>query len=602
MFADIGYANIFQQAGLMNETSTRFNSIATVSGGSWFSTQLFYSHEFYKRSALAASPDDIEEFVLEWMETYYNISSNVSDEVQEECSQAEKEELLDVCELLHEFNYDWAYFIEQMLKAASTNYGDPTFVEKLVNPQSRIEPLQNTSLIIQAALMPVSRLRFNDSGKLSSTAVYLGYDVDGNPSNADLFTGALPLSWVVETAKSYFWYGTDDIVQDNDSELYTYVEEVPVEFSYADWDPFYLYPGTDGNITRSSTEIIEGLPTYNKGSSIPTKVGTLRTPFGGNIPTVVQVASISSAAGGPYSPANPSVYAQTFSMGNYAIEEETMALMWRILSGVAIGLVTAAIIASVPMWLCKGKDNNKQLLCYFSSFGACIGIIAGTCAGIFIGFGSILVPDVYDKSVKTVYENPNFDAFAVCSQWPNSCGPKDAMLIDGWLVDNPAVVSNVGHYQQYMSNNETLKIIITDTDQKWNTWARAQFLQYFSTYFNSDVAPGDFLWGPDYYAPYRSPQIFEEYLDNDGIDALIEPISNSNMTTAILSGITIDNPAFNVTAGTSVEILLLNLNEDITTLVIGKKNIEKYTQPLADMAKHVASSEVLVQRVRDFVG
>lgn len=89
-------------------------------------------------------------------------------------------------------------------------------------------------------------------------------------------------------------------------------------------------------------------------------------------------------------------------------------------------------------------------------------------------------------------------------------------------------------------------------------------------------------------------------MDDDTLDALIEPIANSNMTTAILQGTTIDNPGFGIRAGQKVEILLLNLNEDITTIVVGKANIEKYTQPLADMAKHIASNEELVKRVRTF--
>jgi len=99
----------------------------------------------------------------------------------------------------------------------------------------------------------------------------------------------------------------------------------------------------------------------------------------------------------------------------------------------------------------------------------------------------------------------------------------------------------------------------------------------------------------------RSPQIFQEYLDTEGIDALVEPIANSNLTTARLEGTTIDNPSFGVSAGQKVEILLLNLNEDITTLVVGKGKVEEYTQPLADMTKHIASNQELVERVRSFV-
>ena len=74
------------------------------------------------------------------------------------------------------------------------------------------------------------------------------------------------------------------------------------------------------------------------------------------------------------------------------------------------------------------------------------------------------------------------------------------------------------------------------------------------------------------------------------------------MTTAFLEGTTMDNPSFGVVAGQKVEMLLLNLNVDITTFVIGREAIEKYTQPLAEMTSHIASNEVLLQRVIDFVG
>jgi hypothetical protein len=148
-----------------------------------------------------------------------------------------------------------------------------------------------------------------------------------------------------------------------------------------------------------------------------------------------------------------------------------------------------------------------------------------------------------------------------------------------------------------------LKVIITNTNQKWDgdDWVHAQIMQYFSTYFNQNIPPGGFIWGPGYFAPYRSPQIFQEYLSKSGIDSLIEPIEDSNMTTTRLNGTTIDNPSFGVYAGQQVEILLLNLNEDITTLVVGKDNVRKYTQPLADMTKHIASNQELVERVRNFV-
>jgi len=635
MFADIGYANVFQRAGIMGDNFTNFDSVASVSGGSWFSTQLFYSEEFYNQTVLARSPKVLEEFVLQWMGTYYNISSNFSNETLTKCDKSDvnsddpnydpdnepSDNIFDLCTLLEEYNHDWAYFIDIMLTAASTEYGDPNFTSLKMSPTNRHASMQQTDLLIQAALMPNSRIRYNETN--STTGIYLGYDDDEAASSAEtsssqtkLFTVPLSFAVVVDDSGTKFVYGTDDITNDNSknddlsgSGLNTYsVDNTPSRFSWQDWSPFYLSPGSNGKITISSNDIIIGDTPVNK-------VGGFRTPFNGSDQTtIIQAASISSAAGGPYSPLNPSVYAHTFSIGYYMIEEARLATVWRVLAGLAVGLFVGVIIGYLPLVFCKCRDddeNKETIRIIMIVSGVCCGIIVACLTGVYVGVGSILIPTAYDNGVESVYENPDFDAFAVCSQWPFPCGEQDSMIIDGWLVDNPALVINIGHHQQKYgfgstnstSNNHTLKVIITNTNQKWDDddWVHAQIMQYFSTYFNKDVPPGGFVWGPGFYAPYRSPQIFQEYMGTDDIDALIEPIEGSNMTTARLNGITIDNPSFAVYAGQKVEILLLNLNEDITTLVVGKDNVQKYTQPLADMTRHIASNQELVVRVRNFV-
>lgn len=125
--------------------------------------------------------------------------------------------------------------------------------------------------------------------------------------------------------------------------------------------------------------------------------------------------------------------------------------------------------------------------------------------------------------------------------------------------------------------------------------------RYFSSYFNQYVEPGGFLWSPGLTAPYRSPQIFEDYLDKDGLNNALVPIPGSNMTTATFSVTTVDNPSFGVSAGQPVDILLINLNADITTYVVGKTVVNELTQPLADMTNHIAFNAVLLDRVRTFI-
>ena len=54
-----------------------FTPQATVSGASWFSTQLFYSEAFYNQTVLAETPEQLEEFVVRWMDSYYAISADI---------------------------------------------------------------------------------------------------------------------------------------------------------------------------------------------------------------------------------------------------------------------------------------------------------------------------------------------------------------------------------------------------------------------------------------------------------------------------------------------------------------------------------------------
>ena len=100
---------------------------------------------------------------------------------------------------------------------------------------------------------------------------------------------------------------------------------------------------------------------------------------------------------------------------------------------------------------------------------------------------------------------------------------------------------------------------------------------------------------------YQSPQIFSEFMDSSSLNDLIEPIPGSNMTTAILKGTSIDNPIFGIRAGQQVEILLVILNEPITTYIVTPDLVQLYTDPLASMTKNIADNEELASRIKAFV-
>jgi hypothetical protein len=513
----------------------------------------------------------------------------------------------DICYVLVQYDFDWALFIQAMLEAASTNYGDPDFLDTLALPTNRILPLKNTDLLIQASLVPNSRIRQYDGNGMemaTSTAVYLGVPGPSSRPSASsstasqLFTVILSAAYVIDRTGARFRYGSED----STDELQTYTAKVPSAFSWSDWAPFFLWDSRDiGTILINNTqEVLQTTEATQPGS-------TFRTPFGGtNSTSVLQVAAISSAAGGNGSPLVSSVYAQFLSIGYFEIAARATATVWRVLAGIAAGLGATLLLGfGTKLLTVKCKPNYEEATAnkIGGGVGVAFGILVGLCTGFFYGAGSIVVPNFFNKAVQTVYTNSTYDNFGVCSQWPNlPCGDADGFLIDGWFVDNPAFVINVAHQQLKMRRNETIKVIITNTNQVWNTtFNYVQFLQYFSAYFNQGVAPGGFLWAPGYWAPIRSPQIFEEPLDNATLDALLEPIPDSNMTTVRLSGTTVDNPSFGVSAGQSVKILLLNLNENITTFVIGQQQVNEFTQPLADMTRNIASNQELVRRVREFV-
>ena len=566
--------------------------------------------------------------------------------------------MTEFCQLLETFDYDWAKFVQAMLVSASEDYGSTGFTEIAATMENIISPLENTDLQVLAAFAPASRVRGDDA----SIASYLGGTLGMLDSDdAKLWSLALPAAWIVDTAvisTEKFIAGVSEVVGDNldpsPEKINIYTASTPNDHSWEDWTSFYLYTGNGTTTGNHRTD----------NDSIDAKFkGTLRPLFGGRIPTTLQVAAISSAAAASASPLAPVSYTQNLSIGSYVVYVNTVKTVWRVLAGITAGIGVGMLLGIVVAQLrhrydvckycstkrlvgnasssisekdhigCKDEDvrcdgdndfaepvrdtnenydvHNNCCCCscehparnWGIGCGIVFGILAGVITATLYGLGSIIVPNVYDESVDKVYQDSSFDNFAVCSQWPNlPCQEDDAYMMDGWFVDNPALPINIGHIQKKIGRNGTIKVILTNCNDVWdNEWNRAQYLAYFSTYFNKDIAPGNYSWGPGWFVPSRSQQIFSDYLDPAGLDALLEPIAESNMTTALLQGTTIDNPAYNVRRGQRVEMLLLNTNADITTYVIGKTAIETYTQPLANMARHIAGNEELLARVKNFV-
>jgi len=604
MFADMGYANVFRQAGLFDETSTKFEAISTTSGASWFSTQLFYSKVFYDRSVLADTPDDLEAFVLDWMDSYLVVSGDIDQASEDKCSILKdlgKEGFLpEACALSVEHDGSWANFVHAMLKATGAGMGDPDFYERVVNSENRIEPLAKTDLLVQTALMPNSRY-IEEGEEGPGTDVYLGYPDDDESSDPNLFTVPLSATFVVEDTKAGYWFGADDLAP----ELHTYTAPSPAEYDPSDWEEFYLkQPAKDGTLTIKGSAI--GLDTSSSS-------GILAPPFGGpETSTTVKLAATSSAAGGYPSPAAPSIWAQ-FIATTLTASMAGRASGWKkLLFGTLAGLAVAYLMR----WLIQCRDRGRAD--YESIPGSnccskadiCVPIacclVVGGLVFTFYSFGSVLIPVAFDKVSDVLFHTGDLDGLSICSQWPHPCGANDGQFSDGLLADGPAVAANVGHHLKTKGVNpdEPLKLILTNTNElsKFNGTANmGQLCQYFETDFNKGVEPGGFLWNPGIEVPYRSPQIFKDYVTKEFINANALAIPNSNMTTVTFSTTTVENLSYGVSAGQPVEILLLNLNAIMTTMVVGESAVLEYRQPLADMTNHVAFNKDLLQRVSSFV-
>lgn len=183
-----------------------------------------------------------------------------------------------------------------------------------------------------------------------------------------------------------------------------------------------------------------------------------------------------------------------------------------------------------------------------------------------------------------------------------------------FLLASTALAGNIAQYQKDPNHslNTTIKVILTNHNYYEDT--NMKFLSYFNTSFTKGIAPGHLVWPPTAYGnssflsfggfnfhPWRSMQIFSDYMDDAIMLSKFVPIPNFNLTTAIYEVTTIDNRAYGVKGGQKVQILLLQLNSNIPTNLFVPRQIEMNTIPYANMANDIMTSSVLVDRIKAFV-
>ena len=297
-FACVGFANIFSRLGILSQ----FDAISTTSGASWFSLQLFYSKEFYNRVVVADSSSQLYDFVVEWMGSYNEMlseairaSENMTAELQEDiCNVTDlgdgknTEIMSDLCHALVYFKGDWASFVQAMLDAAATTYGDSEFASIIASNENCVDALSNTDLLIQSALAPNFRIRWSDSQ--NDTVVYLG------PNNSTLYTLPISTAYVIDDSGTKYRYALDETWN-----LATQQAHISPDHSFEKWEDFYLYPAEDGTNVIDDSGHINGFEL----EKAEVDAAEFAEPFGGSS-SVIQLAAISSAAAGTYSPLVPS--------------------------------------------------------------------------------------------------------------------------------------------------------------------------------------------------------------------------------------------------------------------------------------------------------
>lgn len=589
MVASMGFANAFRQAGLFSANSSKLSAISTNSGSSWFSSQLFYSPNFYQQTVMT-TPEELYNFTTLWMKSYEAISDYVVGD-NELCNTTDLGNSTEIqvfsewCELVFQYEGNWANFIAAMLLATSTAYGDPSFLNRTANAANRIAPLQQTDLYVMTALSPSSRVRLQKVplvkkkqqptaakselakenepfdrlrrrrtqlfGEIDDIIVYLGPATNLNEEEEEeeerLYTTTQAASYVVSSSneKEGFYFMSDGHSSDD---FLLYKGQTPYRFDFGDFDDFFLYQQKPGTVT------IENDPSFllGRGGGELLEESTFRPPFGGGAASVTQIASISSAVVATMSPASSITFAQALDKAWAELRESLGPIL----------LLPSRIL--------------------------------------------------FNAAVNRIYRSPLFDTIAVCSQWPSkACGDLDGYFLDGGVVENNALSATISQYQLQNPPAEAdadadaeakpLKVILTNTNREWiSDYDLSQILQYFDAPLNDGVEPGGHLSLAERTVPIRSPQLFQDFLDLETLNDMLVPIQGSNMTTATMSLTTIDNPVYGITAGLPVELLLINLNEPLTTVVVGPMVIANLTAPHAEMARKIASNDILVQRVRNF--
>lgn len=178
---------------------------------------------------------------------------------------------------------------------------------------------------------------------------------------------------------------------------------------------------------------------------------------------------------------------------------------------------------------------------------------------------------------------------------------RDSYFVDGAYTDAASLALTIGQFHQSGGDLDApLKVLLVNTNELFSDDSFSHpLLAYFSNPENENIAPGSYHW-PEGLLPGPSMQIFQDYLDEDNLSGLVESIPEMNLTTAVIKTTTIDNEAYGVLAGQTVNILLIDLNAAIPTVIVGEEDVDRFLPPLSRLVVDISSSSQLLDRIQSF--
>lgn len=347
MSAGAAYANVFVQAGLIGPNSSEFSAISSNSGGTWFSTQFFYSDKFFDNVIGDAS--GLESFIEEWMHSYgrfvgdFKYDSTLCDLLRL-TDDPLMEEAAAACAMLIKFDGSWADYIEGMLRDVSTKlYDDSGFVDRQTLPSNRVSPLSNTDLLIQTTMNPSSITLDDPSDPLRSSKT-ISYFGPGGQTEDEFYSTVFAVLYAVKNNSTLYEYG----LEEEQLPLKVGWSRAPQFYDSDEWASYGSY-GEQGELLINPLWTLEG---QGKASEF----------FGGSTPTTAQIASASSAAAGAASQSVPSTLSQVFDKLKASTKDPTKQAELELAESIVYSTPISRGVAVCSQWPQECAEQDAEFI------------------------------------------------------------------------------------------------------------------------------------------------------------------------------------------------------------------------------------------------